>query len=159
MRYSDLRKKFPNQAHNLVTKGVVELFSRERQAAPSAGTASARPYPLTREQQEAVDAINHSDDEVYLIYGVTGSGKTEVYLELAQQVLAEGKQVLFLVPEISLTPQSISGGYRGELPLQLTALGGRGIPMVTELEKLPEQQDPSQRPSLILRRAGGMAIK
>lgn len=108
MRYSDLRKEFPNQAHNLVTKGVVELFSRERQAAPSAGTASARPYPLTREQQEAVDAINHSDDEVYLIYGVTGSGKTEVYLELAQQALAEGKQVLFLVPEISLTPQMIS---------------------------------------------------
>ena len=57
-------------------------------------------------------------------------------------------------PLMPLTPQSISGGYREELPLQLTALGGRGIPMVTELEKLPEQQDPSQRPSLILRRAG-----
>ena len=57
-------------------------------------------------------------------------------------------------PLMPVMPQSVSGGYRGELPLQLTAMGGRGIPMVTELEKLPEQQDGSQRPSLILRRAG-----
>lgn len=108
MRYSDLRKQYPNQAHSLVVKGAIELFSRERQAPASRGTACQRPYPLTSQQQDAIHAINNSEDAVYLIYGVTGSGKTEVYLELAQQVLAQGKQVLFLVPEISLTPQMIS---------------------------------------------------
>ena len=55
-----------------------------------------------------MDEINNSQDEVYLLHGITGSGKTEVYLQLAAQALAKHKQVLILVPEISLTPQMIA---------------------------------------------------
>ncbi len=59
-------------------------------------------------------------------------------------------------------PQSTAGGsgtvYRAELPLQLTTTGGQGIPMVTELEKVPDAQPDPQRPSLILRRAGGESL-
>src|SRR5690606_21420800 len=62
--------------------------------------------PLTDEQQAACDAITTREGHhCFLLYGITGSGKTEVYLRAAQSVLAQGKQVLFLVPEINLTPQ------------------------------------------------------
>ena len=72
--------------------------------------AQVRPT-LTAEQQAALDRIaadgGEDDDSfrAYLLHGVTGSGKTEVYLRLVERALAAGKQVLLLVPEINLTPQ------------------------------------------------------
>ena len=55
-------------------------------------------------------------------------------------------------------PQIIAGGCRAELPLLLTTMGGQGIPMITELERLPESEPDPQRPSLILRRAGNESL-
>ncbi len=63
---------------------------------------------LTSDQKEVYDKFNSSDKVVSLLYGVTGSGKTEVYLHLARKYLLLDKEVLILVPEISLTPQMIS---------------------------------------------------
>lgn len=67
------------------------------------------PFPLTPEQQEALEQIRGALQgkmfRSFLIYGVTGSGKTEVYLRAVQEALSLGKKALILVPEISLTPQ------------------------------------------------------
>ena len=60
---------------------------------------------LTDGQIKAIDAINKSKYQTFLLHGVTGSGKTEVYINCIQKVIDEGKNAIMLVPEISLTPQ------------------------------------------------------
>lgn len=70
------------------------------------------PLIPTVEQEKIINHIKASIDnkqsETFLIHGVTGSGKTEIYLQLIQYILSQGKQAIVLVPEISLTPQTVS---------------------------------------------------
>ncbi|KAF0824464.1 primosomal protein N' [Cytobacillus firmus] len=69
------------------------------------------PLSLTDGQRKAIipilDSIEDNRHETFLLYGVTGSGKTEVYLQSIQRVLKDGKEAIVLVPEISLTPQMV----------------------------------------------------
>ena len=85
--------------------------AKSRRATPPAAklTASGLPTsPLTVEQSAALTAINGSEHSTALIQGVTGSGKTRIYLELTQEALAAGRSVIILVPEITLTQQVVS---------------------------------------------------
>lgn len=62
---------------------------------------------LTEEQRQAVDIVENTDKRTILLHGVTGSGKTEVYLTLIDNAIERGKTAIMLVPEISLTPQML----------------------------------------------------
>lgn len=65
-------------------------------------------YNLSKEQLEIAEDIENSEDRIHLINGITGSGKTLVYIELMKRAMNEGKSSIMLVPEISLTPQFMS---------------------------------------------------
>ena len=62
---------------------------------------------LTYEQKYVLDEYNNSDNNLFLLKGVTGSGKTEVYMRMVEDVLEKNQSAIVLVPEISLTPQMI----------------------------------------------------
>ncbi|MEM1157614.1 MAG: primosomal protein N' [Verrucomicrobiota bacterium] len=97
----------------LEKKGLVTLTAKARERDPfqaGAGVEEAE-LVLTEQQQQVLDEIQverqAESSRPILLHGVTGSGKTEIYLRLINEVIQEGRQALVLVPEISLTPQTV----------------------------------------------------
>ncbi|MEL6342896.1 MAG: primosomal protein N' [Myxococcota bacterium] len=90
----------------LVEKGLVRKAERENREAVDMPVMPGRKkeFAPNPEQAAALKAIRAAKTETFLLHGVTGSGKTEVYLQAAKDVLEAGKQVVILVPEIALTP-------------------------------------------------------
>lgn len=91
----------------LADKGLCEIYTREISRFSFTGEARGMLPTLSPAQEKAKSDIYLSfhDKDITLLHGLTGSGKTEVYIHLIDYVLQQGKQVLFLVPEIALTTQ------------------------------------------------------
>ncbi len=108
----------------LEKRGVIALESRRRWRG-AAGTARAdTTHTLSDAQESAVAAIASGPGSVFVLEGVTGSGKTEVYLRAIRRVLDEGGGAIVLVPEISLTPQTV-GRFRARFGPAVAVLHSR----------------------------------
>ncbi len=114
---TDLSKRAdtsPSGLQSLEGKGLIRIESVQIVRNPLSldPVPSTQPLTLNPDQATALQAIQGAIDsdkrELFLLHGVTGSGKTEVYMQAMASVLGQGKQVIVLVPEISLTPQTVS---------------------------------------------------
>lgn len=101
--------EFPGGIAALEKKGYVTVTREQILRDPYKSVASENVLrTLTEDQRRAVEIIQTDERTVQLVHGVTGSGKTEIYLTLIAKCLQEGKSSIFLVPEISLTPQMLA---------------------------------------------------
>lgn len=104
--------------------GLIEIEEAEVRHDPLANRKVARsaPWQPTAAQRQAVERIlNASPSAVFLLHGITGSGKTEVYLQALAAVIARGQQGIVLVPEIALTPQAVER-FAGRFPGRVAVL-------------------------------------
>ena len=93
----------------LCKKGAIEIEERKIARSPFSGLPeNYEKKTLTKAQSDALDSIENSDKRIHLVHGVTGSGKTEIYLNVIAREIERGRTAIFLVPEISLTPQMLS---------------------------------------------------
>jgi len=114
---SELSQRFKSSSKAIQSfqdQGLISVFRREVCRDLSV-RSELKPYPkpeLTTDQQSALGeiltGIHSKRFSPFLLYGVTGSGKTEIYLRAIEEVLAQGREAIVLVPEISLTPQLLS---------------------------------------------------
>jgi len=126
-----LKKTQANQSsiNSLAKKGIVKIFLKEvERVYRETYSEGLKDFELTGKQVEVINAvekhINEQSFHPFLLHGVTGSGKTQVYIELTKKAIENNKSVLILVPEISLTPQ-ITSRFFNSFGEQVTVIHSR----------------------------------
>ncbi len=129
LSWKELRRKTGasrNALRALETKGLLGLQAVRRERIPGRGPTGEgeRQLLFTPEQEAAWTEIMEGwgkEKRFFLLHGITGSGKTEIYYRVAAETLEQGRNVLILVPEIALTPQMVAG-FRGRFAGKLALL-------------------------------------
>ncbi len=106
---TELNKKYTaKNVSRLIEEGYLKQSTKEKLRSPTVCIKEDKKVVLNEQQSKIVENILNNRERVHLLFGVTGSGKTEVYMNVISQILEEGKNAILLVPEISLTPQVLS---------------------------------------------------
>lgn len=130
---STLISKFGrNNVNSYIKKGIIEekieisdkKIEKKQRVHSKQGVGIKKDRTLTEEQKKITDDIINSENKYFLLRGVTGSGKTEIYIETARNADKNGEGVIFLVPEISLTPQMLER-FKGEFEDKIALLHSR----------------------------------
>ena len=103
---SELNKHFGrNNVEKLLSIGIATMITKHKIRKPNSIVLENKFIQLNDEQRQIVESVLCNPDKPHLVFGVTGSGKTEVYMNIIDNVIKQGKSAIMLVPEISLTPQ------------------------------------------------------
>lgn len=122
-----LSKKFDLSLSSINTLLKYEFLTQEEKVINRYNDKIYKGYEekvLNDEQRSAIEKIMNSEKNMFLIKGVTGSGKTEIYMNLVKEMLKEGKDSIILVPEIALTPQMIER-FKGRFGKDITLFHSR----------------------------------
>ena len=111
LKEKSINKKELNSQYKILLDREMVKINRVRKYRLNSENTNQKEYELTLEQLNVVKSIEFNNVNTYLLYGVTGSGKTIVYIDLIKKIIKENKTAIMLVPEISLTTQMVNRLY------------------------------------------------